>query len=285
VGGQKSLKQQIADHIGRSGLRLPVFNPIALELQTLLRDENADLSRIESAIAKDPALVVQVLRLANSALYAGLNEITTVRQALMRLGARRVSRLATAAAQLSLYRSNDALLAGYMTDLWLHAYACALGASWLAEKSAHTHLTEAAFLAGLLHDIGKLLILKTIEDITVKEHGTPPPRHLVDDMLDCLHCEFGYTLMKGWNLPEAYCVIGRDHHEAHADDHMPLMLLVRLADQVCDKLGIGCEPQPDAVPSASYEAQVLRLTDIRMAELEIMLEDNALAPEPAAVSH
>lgn len=278
---QRPLKQQIADHIGRSGLRLPVFNPIALELQELLRDDNADLAQIESTVAKDPALAIQVLRLANSALYAGLHEITTMRQALMRLGAKKVSRLATAAAQLTLYRSNNALVAGYMTELWQHAYGCALGASWIAEKTAHTALAEASFLAGLLHDVGKLLILKTLEDVVAKE-GTPAPaRHLVDDMLECLHCEFGYTLMKGWNLPEAYCVVGRDHHGEHTLQDMPIMAMVKLSDQVCEKLGIGCEARPDTVPSASQEAQALRLTDIRMAELEILLEDAMLAPEAA----
>ena len=273
----RSLKEQIAEHMARSGLRLPVFSVIAMELQQALGDERADLSHIESIIAKDPALAMQVLRLANCALYAGLNEISTVRQALLRLGAKKVSRLATAAAQLALYRSSEALVGSYMADLWRHAYACALAAGWLAEKTAHTDLAESAFVAGLLHDIGKLLILKTIEDILSKEHGTPPPRHLVDDMLECLHCEFGYTLMKRWNLPEAYCAVGRDHHNESIEHRMPIMIMVRVADQVCAKLGIGCPAQPDAVPSASIEAQALRLTDIRMAELEIMLEDAALS--------
>ena len=280
MSAPKSLKEQIADYIGRSSLQLPVFNPIALELQEVLRDDRADASTIETAISKDPALVVQVLRMANSSLYTGLNEITTMRQALMRLGAKQVSRLAISAAQLSLYRSKDALVASYMTDLWHQAYASAVGACWIAEKSGYQDIAESAFLAGLLHDVGKLLILKAIEGINSNEQsGQALPRSLVDDMLESLHNEYGHMLMKRWNLPDAYCVVGRDHHKETFEQEQILLIIVRLLDQVCAKLGIGCAANLEAMPSASAEAQVLRLTDIRMAELEIMLEDAIMVPQ------
>jgi HD-like signal output (HDOD) protein len=277
MSAPKPLKQQIADYVDRSSLQLPVFNPVALELQEVLRDEGADASRIEATIGKDPALVVQVLRMANSSLYAGLNEITTLRQALMRLGAKQVSRLAIAAAQLSLYRSKDALVASYMTGLWQQAYASALGASWIAEKSGHQDLAETAFLAALLHDIGKLFILKAIEDIAGKEQPAQSlPLTLIDDMLESLHCEYGHLLMKRWNFPDAYCTVGRDHHNENYENGQVILIMVRLLDQVCARLGIGCIGDPQIMPSASPEAQALGLNDIRMAELEIMLEDNML---------
>ena len=282
MSAPKSLKQQIADYIEGPDPRLPVFNPVALELQEVLRNENVNASSIEAAVGKDPALVAQILRLANSSIYAGLHEITTMHQALMRLGSKQVSRLATAAAQLSLYQSKDALVASYMTGLWQQAYASALGASWIAEKSGYRDVAEAAFLAGLLHDVGKLLILNAIEDFTAKQQlAQAPPRTLVDEMIESLHSEYGHLLMTRWNLPNVYCVVGRDHHNADFKQDQVLLIMVRLLDQVCARLGIGCCANPQVVPAASPEAQALGLNDIQMAELEIMLEDSMLVPQAA----
>jgi HD-like signal output (HDOD) protein len=274
----KPLKELIAEYIGRSSLQLPVFNPVALELQKLLNTGDANAESIESTIAKDPALVGQVLRMANSSIYAGLNRITTMRQALMRLGEKQVARLAMASAQLSLYQSKNALIERYMQNLWVHAYASAIGSGWVADRTGHGERAESAFLAGLLHDIGKLLILKVIEEVMSKEQGHQDlSAALVDEMLGSLHCEYGHMLMQHWNLPEQYCIVGRDHHNAELDATQVEVVIVRLLDQVCAKLGIGGCADPEIMPAASEEAHLLSLNEIKLAELEIALEDGVLA--------
>jgi HD-like signal output (HDOD) protein len=277
----KSLKERVAECIGRAGLQLRMFNPVALELQKALADEDAAPAAIESMIAKDPALVGQVLRMANSSLYSGLAEITTVRQALLRLGVKQVARLAIAAAQHSLYGARNPALGGRLADLWRQAYASALGASWIAEKCGHRDSAEPAFLAGLLHDIGKLVILRALEEVaTERADGAELPGTLVEEMLESLHCDSGYELMKRWNLPDRYCVVGRDHHKPDYDASHVLLVIVRLLDQVCAKLGIGRAAAPDLVPAASAEAQLLGLSELQLAELELALEDG-LAGAPA----
>jgi len=269
----KPLKEQIAQYIGQSGLQLPMFNAVALELQGALKDENATPASMEAILAKDPALAGQVLRMANSSAFAGLAQIATMRQALMRLGMTQVARLALAAAQLSLYRSKSPLISGYMGNLWRQAYACARGASWLAERCGRPGIAESAFLAGLLHDIGKLLILRALEEIVERNGAQPMAGSLVEEVVESLHSEIGYELMKKWNLPEAYCVVGRDHHLERFDASQVLIGIVRLMDQVCAKMGIGGDADPDMVPAASPEAQSLGMTEIQLAELEIELED------------
>ncbi len=69
-----------------------------------------------------------------------------------------------------------------------------------------------------------------------------------------LHTEQGYNLMKQWNLPEEYCVIARDHHKKDFDSKNLLLLMVRLSDMACLKLGIGLRKEPSLVLSASEEA-------------------------------
>ena len=121
MSDDRNLKSMIAEALNKPGVQLPVFNPVALELQEIMKDEDSSAGKIESTIMRDPALALQVLRLANSAVYAGLAEINTLKQALMRVGTKQVLRLATAAAQQSLYRSTDPRCQKQMENLWASA--------------------------------------------------------------------------------------------------------------------------------------------------------------------
>lgn len=278
-----SLRDRIAAWLEQPGLQLPVFNSVALELQSELKDESAPAGRIEALVSKDPALVAQVLRMANSANFAGLSETGTIRAALMRLGVKQVARLAIAAAQLSLYKTRDPALKTVMEALWQQAYASAMGAGWVAERCGRAGLADEAFLAGLLHDVGKLMIVRALEQIGEQSPKAPaPPADLVRELVESLHCEQGYRLMKRWNLPEVYCTVGRDHHAGDVDASQPVLVIVRLMDQVCAKMGIGCEARPDLMPAASPEARILGLNELRAAELEILLEDCFSGPEKLA---
>lgn len=274
INSEKSLRDHIAEAVEKPGIQLPVFNPVALDLQQILQDESTTNARIEATLQRDPALAVQILRMANSSLYAGLSEITTLKQALMRVGTKQVLRLAMAAAQLSLYRSKNPLCNRYMEEMWRAATASATGAAWLAEKCGHGELSEQAFLAGLLHDVGKLVILRVIEDFaSAPPNGKPIRDTVITEMLEALHCEYGYSLMKRWNLPEQYCLVGREHHASQCNTGNVLLVTVRLADQICSKLGIGCDSEPELMPAASEEAAALRIGEVQLADLEVTLED------------
>src|SRR5258706_2681762 len=221
MNAAKPLSERIAEQVNRSDLSLPLLNPVALELQRTLQDEHATIAGIEQIIGKDPALVCEILRMANSCFVAGLSAISTLREALTRRGAQRVAELALAAARRGHYQTSMPLLSRYVKDLWQQAYACSPGSRWVAERCGFRLLTENAFLAGLLHDIGKLFILKLLEDLSAKgEIETLLPDGLVDEILESLHNQQGYVLMKQWGLPRPpYCgFCGRQHR---AGDRAP----------------------------------------------------------------
>lgn len=269
-----SLKDRIAEAARKPGMQLPIFNPVALELQKLVNDASVPLARIEATLQRDPALSAQVLRMANSSMYSGLSSITTLRQALTRVGAQQVLRLVLAAAQLSLYQSHHPLFKRHLGEMWKTAYASAMGAAWLANRSGHGEMAEQAFLAGLLHDVGKLVILRAIEQLTFdRAFDRPLPDAVAMEMIEALHGEFGHELMQRWNLPEEYCVIGRDHHAEKFDNGNVLMTVVRLIDQICCKMGIGCPADASLMPAASEEAAALLLNEVQLADLEVTLED------------
>ena len=96
---------------------------------------------------------------------------------------------------------------------------------------------------------------------------------LLMEVLNTLHTQEGYRLMQQWNMPANYCEIVRDHHELEVDVRNTLLLLIRLSDLACNKLGIGIYPPSDMNLAATFEANQLELGEIDLAELEIMLED------------
>jgi hypothetical protein len=83
----------------------------------------------------------------------------------------------------------------------------------------------------------------------------------------------GHRLLVSWHLPEVYQTIVRDHHVAVPDPSNVPLQIVRLANQACNKVGIGLRIDPSIVLGATSEAAVLGMSEVALAELEIILED------------
>ena len=271
-----SLQELIIRAIASDRLRLPAFPSVAMKLQLALHDRNTRIADLEAMIVGDQALASQILRVANSSFYRGLKTIPTIQKALIRLGVRQVATLALAVSQHSLYRVQDPRLDRYMERLWQHAFASALGSQWLAQHCGYREQADTAFLAGLLHNIGQLVILQVIDELYAGRdlRGKELPEALLLEVLDSnMHNAQGYLLMKRWNLPEEYRIVARDHHRQPGESGNLLLEIVRLMDQVCNKLGIGLHHDPNVALAATPEATHLGITEIQLAELEILLED------------
>ena len=106
---------------------------------------------VRQLINADPGLASQVLRASNSACYAGFRRVSTVREAIVRLGARELANLAMLTTQQALYRSSNASYNALMQPLWKHSFCCAVGSKWLAQKGGFATRAQESFLAGLSH--------------------------------------------------------------------------------------------------------------------------------------
>ena len=265
----------VKEQLESETLNLPVFHPIALKLQGILSAKDFTIDQVVALIIKDQALTSQILRLANSAFFSGLAKVTTITDAVVRLGAREIASVAMLASQQSSYNSFTLPeLKNHSQLLWKHAIGCAIGTRWLCERSGYKQLAQEGFIAGLLHDIGSLLILKVLEGILLAESEQKGvSRELTTEIMVAMHTDCGYQLMQKWNLPEIYCTIVRDHHDEQNDTNNVLLSLVRLVDYTCKKLGLGCTAEPNLMLAATFEAQGMGIKEIMLAELEIMIED------------
>ena len=277
-----SIVDVVKARLASGTMTVPVFHAVALRLQQVLARPDFSIEDVHQLINADPGLASQVLRAANSAFYSGLSKVSTVREAIIRLGAREVANLAMLTTQQDLYRSADANYNALMQTLWKHSFCVATGSKWLAQKSGFAAQAQEAFLAGLLHDIGKLVILKVMEEVCREQNmGVNASPAVQGEVLTSLHVEQGHQLMVQWHMPQIYCDIVAGHEDDNWDHSNSLLAIVRLANLACRKVGIGIRNDPSILLFSTPETQTLGLKEVALAELEIVIEDALKVPMPA----
>jgi HD-like signal output (HDOD) protein len=277
-----SLLEQLAAFAALREIGLPVISPTAMQLLAHVRSGEADPRQVERLVQSDQALAAEVLRAANSPFFGGLTTITTVQGAIVRLGMQQVARLVVLAAEHNRYTARHPAVVKLMAHLWAHASACAHASEWLARRLGHRNLEEEVFVGGLVHDVGKLYLARVLDEMQASlEPRHDVPEALVLELLAQAHADQGYRLVADWNLPEIYRVIVRDHHTIDPDPTNVALLIVRLANRACHKLGIGLVAEPSVILATLPESAMLLAGEIMLAELEVLLEDLTAVPLPA----
>lgn len=257
-------------------IELPVFNPVALDLLQMLAEPHTDIFDVVRTINEDQSLAAQVLRMANSASYMGRSKCETIKSAAIRLGARQITNLAMAASHASLHASERPLVNDVMQDLWLHSHACALGCRSVALNTGQKDLADQAYMAGLLHDIGKLYLLKALERIIEhRELAIVLERDLLLDIFSEMHVEFGCRLMDHWNLPQIYRDVVALHHAENFDSADILLAIVRIVNVNSRNFHLSLYPTrkkahevvPDVIPLYMDEMAWIKMEAVMTGSL------------------
>lgn len=265
----------INEQLDSGKVPMPAFNTCAGRIQQEISKEDPDIRRVAKLIMQDQALTGQVLRIANSAFYRGLSEITTVDAAIKRLGMKEVANVVLLATQKTNFSSKDPFFKELLDTLWRHSVGCAIGSLWLAKRLNLMELTQEAFFAGLLHDMGKLLILTVIDHLQQEgKIDRRPTTEFINQVMRDLHPSKGHQLLAAWNLPQLYCEVVAKHHEERFDPKNHIMVMVRLANKTCNKMGIGLHVDESLMLMGTEEAGVLGLSDVDLAEFQIKIEDS-----------
>lgn len=264
-----AVSQEIRETLILAPVDLPVFHPVALKLTLMLADPFADISDIIKAINDDQALAMQVLKMSNSSAYMGLVRVETIREAVIRLGGRQVSMLAMAASQASLHRSGNEVVNTVMRELWQHSIACAMGGWWVAVHTGQRNIADLAYLAGLLHDIGKLYLLKALEHVIAKgEKKIELNRQLLVDLFSDMHVEQGRRIMEFWNIAPVYSAVVEQHHAEHYDTVDTLLTITRFVNVISRKIGLSLNPEPFNKERIAVESGLLDLDWEQRRQLE-----------------
>lgn len=208
---------------------LPSLPLTVVALGEAVQDERCTVDRILGILSKDPSLSATLLRLANSALYAGEGSIQDLRSAVLRLGFDAVANLGTGAAVIRTLKGGAHLDA---LRLWQHSVAVGLTAKGTCILAKRHGQAETAFLTGLLHDIGKIAL-----DTCFPEAYTGVLARVAEgatfveaerEVLGLDHAEAGALLAADWSFPTAIVEVIRDHHDPKPGDFLPN--LIHLAD-------------------------------------------------------
>jgi putative nucleotidyltransferase with HDIG domain len=220
-----------------SDAAMPMLPALAADVMSLAIDPEVSIARIARVIAKDQVLATRVLRLANSAYCAPMQEITTVNDAIVRMGTGPVRNVVLAVCFTS--RLQGANVYGAQgRELMDHAIGTAYLARLIAEKLNED--ADEAFMCGLLHDLGKLLLLKLSRDFI--KYGAPTPStQEIEKVYTEWHPEIGARLMKQWQLPEALEHPVRFHHDPEAcPNHKSQATVAYVANRLAHRYGFGC---------------------------------------------
>ncbi|MBX7254717.1 MAG: HDOD domain-containing protein [Candidatus Hydrogenedentes bacterium] len=258
---------------------LPVLPEFSQRILTLVRDINVSLSDLSAVVSEDQTLTIKLLRLANSVTFGGLQPVTDIKAACARLGLKTISNAVQAVANGKLYITGNALFRDRMRTLWRHALATAYCASELAHILALPR-SESLFVAGLVHDVGKLVILEVVSN---RYKG--PLAGLRDNPKLLLEVEsrlapfIGLHVTAKWKLPPEFAFTTFFHKSpasTPSKDLLPMVHTVALAELIAEVSGFGTR-EPAVSVSAHPSAHALGLNDIKLAALRVDIEEK-LAP-------
>jgi putative nucleotidyltransferase with HDIG domain len=221
---------------------VPMMPAIAHRVIELVSDPDVSISTIAALVSKDQVLASRVLGLANSAYCAPMQTVSTVLEAIVRLGLAAVRNVVVTVSFTS--RMHDPRIYGERArERADHAIGTAYTARLVAEKAEVD--VEEAFLCGLLHDIGKLVVLKVAHDHAYRT-GEPIPSDEIETAIREKHAELGGLTLKRWKLPESLIEPVTFHHAYHKAEALPReTAVVYAANLLSHRYGFGCQPNED----------------------------------------
>ncbi|MEM6730091.1 MAG: HDOD domain-containing protein [Myxococcota bacterium] len=214
---------------------LPMLSTSASQLLSIVpRFVDMEIDEIVSAVEFEPNLVARLLTLANSAYYRRASEIESLKGAISRIGRVETGSTTAVYATQSLFNPNMNLVSSMFAHRWYRlqhdSAVAAYGTSWLC-RSLELCAPSQGFLAGLLHDVGKGIVLNCIGHLVTGEqfpfelYGTTAA-----ELQERLHCDVGVEALIQWQLPEYLVEVCAEHHapEPDAGPHTALVHAVRV---------------------------------------------------------
>jgi putative nucleotidyltransferase with HDIG domain len=208
---------------------------VALDVLSMAHAPDCSIPKLSEKIEQDPGLTANMLQMANSAYFGHMKKITSVKDIIVRMGVDAVKIISITSASVGLLRSPQAAYALGRGELWRHSFAVAILANIIA-RYAKARDTSAIYTAGLLHDVGKVILDRPLqlESYNRSEHDEEVALLTVERrLLHTDHAEVGMALLEKWGLPEAVSVPVGLHHDLTQPQSKRLgSKIIYLADQL-----------------------------------------------------
>lgn len=271
-----------ADEVVAAVNELPPMPQVVSRVLEILSDPNSQMSQLVDVLSRDPALVARLIRVSNSALYGRGQETSSLDQAVVRLGANAVRSLVMAASMRSLFPMDKTNVGIWGQKLWQHSIECGLASRLVAQRAKYPD-PEEAFVAGVLHDIGKVVILlrRPEEYREILREQTASKDNFFQTerrVLGFDHTDVGELLLEKWQMPRNLQASVKHHHEpAGAGEESRLAYIVGAGDTL--SLRHGSQSDPDLALKSNDFEQICRELRLSPQDVDRLQEDVAAALE------
>ena len=274
-----SLKSKIL----RSLVELPPMPNIILKAREIMEDPGSSLKELSAVIEHDQAIVARVLALANSAYYGLSGLVSSIQHASILLGQKTLGELITIAASSRLLSKK---LKGYRLkpgDLWKHSLAVALG-SKIITRMINRDWIEDAFIAGLLHDAGKIILDPYVEQrneafVTYLNEAPYKFFKAEKQILGFDHAEVMSRASRFWRYPENQSMAIRYHHYPMRSGSNRLAYIVHLADFAAKEAGFKSQ---ESALSPEIDPHVLEYLGLESVQLDPIIAEITTSVEKLA---
>lgn len=256
-----------------SNIKLVSLPAIVAQVNQLANDPNASAADIAHAIGQDTALTARLLKIVNSPFYRFPTKIDTLSMAVTVLGTRQLRDLVIAAAIIKRFQSKIDP-AFNIEVFWCHSITCAIAARNIALKLMLPN-SERFFVAGLLHDIGRMVMYLLLPNESIKLLKELEKAHCDIDNIERTifgfsHDEVGVALLNAWHFPESLIAPIRAHLSlAGPDQHLKDAALIHLANNIANNLQTAISRDDDAM----LNPKALELLQISAEMIEAVYEE------------
>jgi putative nucleotidyltransferase with HDIG domain len=270
----KSLKDQIL----KSVKELPPMPQVVVKTKELMAGSNVDSAKIASIIETDQGIATKVLKVANSSYYGLSGKISSISHASVVLGNQLLEEVVTLAGTEGIL---DGKLAGYgydSKDLWKHSLAVAFGSKMLSD-SENADLVKEAHMAGLIHDVGKIILDSYIveQKEEIDSYMEKEEKAFLDaesQYFGFNHAEIAAEVCKKWKFPDSLNDAIKYHHEPGKSDGNELAYILHMADYIAITGGIGYDNDDILFELEKGTMDHLNLTNEGMSEMVLKVAES-----------
>lgn len=269
---ENSIQKAVSDVViafKRGIIEAPAFPVVISKIQDALRSTDKGLEDVARIIEQDQVVTLMLLSMSRSVHYGGNANISTVTQALSRIGMKDAQSIISAIAMKSMYETGEPRVKSLMGKFWIHAVATAHTARAIA-RHLHERDEESLFLLGLTHDVGKVLLLNGL----AKRLFTEPDGKSVDmermlESIQAVHASFGAALLKKWGFKNEYINAVSNHESPdYSSGTSRTNLILYLANILTRRMGYSMhEDQPESL------GQVIAYLELDSAAVAAILEE------------
>jgi len=248
----REIIQEIINKYKKDEIELPVLSSVVTEIQEAMNNPTTTVDQLAKIIERDAVISVRLISIANSVIYRGTSKVMTVKDAIPRVGVKETHSIVTTISNKSIYETKEKQFKSLMESLWLHSLASGYLAKAISRELRFGEVEKFYFM-GLVHDIGKVLLLKAFSDMYAKNSSLD-----IGEIMAAIHeahSSFGGAILRKWGYSETLIRVPLLHE---GPDFRPdtdrEILTINLASTIANNIGYGLKedicPEPSKIKSA-----------------------------------